>query len=692
MLPPTNTSRSHSLGQLRCPISRAFKNLLPALLCFTFGLATSSAASFGVAGHSSQPAFPVYQNLSAAQQLDKVKELGVTYYRVDASDVGQVQALVDAVRAPGSPYANIKIIPIIYSWFSTDDLKTNPNNFSNAEFYASNRQRGKDFTMWWIGSGYGMPFEAIEIGNELDLVCIRSGEDGKDLTDYHDEGAPAPNTIQGSYWRCKSVIDGLADGIREAHGTVKRLVGCAGWYHYGFIDKLLIDCGNANWEGVVYHWYSEMGLIGQQPAVRNKLQSYGKPVWITEVNNRNGSLQLPGETVTQAEQRQADGLAAQVNDLKSLSFVTAIFPYELFDEPNLANQAPNESRYGFYRIGGSPGSYYISGRKDAVFNAFQAAMAPDLSNGNYRLANRWTGNVMHIENLTGKVQYGSLPAGAWSSHWTLAKNGDGYYTVQSRWTGAYSHIENQLGYLQYGANMGAAWSAQWILVKNGDGYYTIINRWTGAKLHTENLLGYVQYGTPQDSAWSAQWSLTVVPAAPAPTAAAARRTHGAGGAFDIPVSVIAGTTPPAGQPPVECRSGGTLSVVATFDKPMLTGLAAIGAGTATISDAPVANGNTLTVSLSGVSNIQTLQIKLSGMQASQDGDYLPDAVVSLRVLHGDVNGDGVVNAVDLSGVRNSYGKSAGQAGFDPRADLNVDGVVNSVDTAVIRANYGSHVP
>jgi len=173
-----NTSRSNSLGQLRCRISRAFKSLLPALLCFTFGVATSSAANFGVAGHSNAPAYPVYQNLSAAQQLDKVKELGVTYYRVDATDIWEIQALVDAVRAPGSPYANIKIIPILYSGFSAADLKTNPNNFSNAAFYASGKQRGKDFTMWWINTGYGMPFEAIEISNEVDALCIRSVANG----------------------------------------------------------------------------------------------------------------------------------------------------------------------------------------------------------------------------------------------------------------------------------------------------------------------------------------------------------------------------------------------------------------------------------------------------------------------------------------------------------------------------------
>jgi len=131
--------------------------------------------------------------------------------------------------------------------------------------------------------------------------------------------------------------------------------------------------------------------------------------------------------------------------------------------------------------------------------------------GNYRFSNRWTGANAHIENLTGKVQYGVMPAGSWSSHWTLAMNGEGYYTMRSRWTGDYAHIESQLGYLQYGASLAGAWSAQWDIIKNSEGYYTAQNRWTGAYPHIENQLGYLQYGLNMAGAWSAQWSLTVAP-------------------------------------------------------------------------------------------------------------------------------------------------------------------------------------
>jgi MBG domain (YGX type)/Dockerin type I domain len=46
---------------------------------------------------------------------------------------------------------------------------------------------------------------------------------------------------------------------------------------------------------------------------------------------------------------------------------------------------------------------------------------------------------------------------------------------------------------------------------------------------------------------------------------------------------------------------------------------------------------------------------------------------------GDLNGDGVVDCNDLNIIKASFGKKAGQAGFDPRADINGDGIVNVID-------------
>ncbi len=55
----------------------------------------------------------------------------------------------------------------------------------------------------------------------------------------------------------------------------------------------------------------------------------------------------------------------------------------------------------------------------------------------------------------------------------------------------------------------------------------------------------------------------------------------------------------------------------------------------------------------------------------------------LVAVPGDVNGDGIVNCADLAIVKASFGKKAGQPGFDPRADVNHDGIVNVLDLAFV---------
>ncbi len=50
---------------------------------------------------------------------------------------------------------------------------------------------------------------------------------------------------------------------------------------------------------------------------------------------------------------------------------------------------------------------------------------------------------------------------------------------------------------------------------------------------------------------------------------------------------------------------------------------------------------------------------------------------------GDVNGDGTADCADLLIVRASFGKRAGQIGFDARADFNQNGVIDVLDLAVV---------
>ena len=58
-------------------------------------------------------------------------------------------------------------------------------------------------------------------------------------------------------------------------------------------------------------------------------------------------------------------------------------------------------------------------------------------------------------------------------------------------------------------------------------------------------------------------------------------------------------------------------------------------------------------------------------------------------IAGDVNGDGVVNCVDLAAVKAAYGKRVGQAGYAANLDINKDGVINVLDANVITKSMPS---
>jgi hypothetical protein len=97
-----------------------------------------------------------------------------------------------------------------------------------------------------------------------------------------------------------------------------------------------------------------------------------------------------------------------------------------------------------------------------------------------------------------------------SAQWSLEDSGQGYYRVKNRWTGKYIHIENLTGKLQYGDILPTWDSAKWFF-DNFNGYKRIRSLWQSGKFaHIENLNGAAQYGAIFDTWQSAQWTLEPV--------------------------------------------------------------------------------------------------------------------------------------------------------------------------------------
>ena len=56
-------------------------------------------------------------------------------------------------------------------------------------------------------------------------------------------------------------------------------------------------------------------------------------------------------------------------------------------------------------------------------------------------------------------------------------------------------------------------------------------------------------------------------------------------------------------------------------------------------------------------------------------------------LEGDADNNNCVSAQDFIIVKNAYGKSVGQAGYDARADFNGDDTVSSQDFIILKSNF-----
>jgi lysophospholipase L1-like esterase len=176
---------------------------------------------------------------------------------------------------------------------------------------------------------------------------------------------------------------------------------------------------------------------------------------------------------------------------------------------------------------------------------------------------------------------------------------------------------------------------------------------------------------------------------PQPAQALSIRSQGAAGTFGIPLQIWAGDGEPAAQPPIESRAGDDLIIVVDFDKPVASvESAAIVTGVGQIETPPHIMNGAIICSIDGTADAQMMKLRLGNIM-SVDGSVLSSATVSLRILQGDVSGNGHVSTDDTAQVDAQAGQPVGSANF--RFDLNGDGYVNVADQNLIRSLEGSSI-
>jgi len=133
-----------------------------------------------------------------------------------------------------------------------------------------------------------------------------------------------------------------------------------------------------------------------------------------------------------------------------------------------------------------------------------AVITVSTATGNYfTIKNRWTNNYLY--DAGANVGYGPTVANN-NYKWQKVAIDGTYFILKNLGTGDVMHIENLTGVVQCTAGDSGWWSAQWSN-ENVDGTWVRVkNRWqTGSMIHIENLTGSAQYIGAQNNWESAQW-------------------------------------------------------------------------------------------------------------------------------------------------------------------------------------------
>lgn len=127
----------------------------------------------------------------------------------------------------------------------------------------------------------------------------------------------------------------------------------------------------------------------------------------------------------------------------------------------------------------------------------------------YTIKNKWTNNYLY--DAGANVGYGPSITNNNYKWEKIAVDGT-YYILQNVGTGDMIHIENLTGTVQCSAGLDSWWSAQWSSEYVDGTWVRIKNRWqTSSIIHIENLTGYAQYLGGQNNWESAQWLFEAAP-------------------------------------------------------------------------------------------------------------------------------------------------------------------------------------
>lgn len=290
--------------------------------------------------------FPRYQESFSIDQMKEAKNLGLNYARIEYEPVNPqaTEVLVNSAKDNGMKV--VLVIPFQQKDIFTDKSleKTTTDHVTSVV----NRFKGK--------------VAVYQLATEVASVALANNAalHGIEKKDY-----PADKLAAVTTW-----VKTASSTVKKIDPSAKRLVNDQ-WVHTGFFDNYFSAGGDFDILG--WNWFSDMGNSmdtvtidkskNQNYQLLNKLKSYNKPIWLTEVNRRLGSQ---GGN----EKAQADFITTMAEYATKQPQIKGFFVYNFFE-----NQvAPEKERgYSLVNAADTNNQQKITGKKPA-FDAFKKAI------------------------------------------------------------------------------------------------------------------------------------------------------------------------------------------------------------------------------------------------------------------------------------------------------------------------------
>ncbi|MXV49981.1 hypothetical protein GS399_03280 [Pedobacter sp. HMF7647] len=297
----------------------------------TSPILAGSSLQLGINGHPLDGT-GAYSYLTAAKQVELLKSMGMTWYRVDVTTMSDGSITVPYLYNPLKEAAiagKVNILPVLYT-------RTLNMSATESASYEAGKKIGGNFA-----AKYGAYFNYYELGNELDLKILLAGKSGQSQSHYD----TAKFKIIAAY------LKGMDVGIKEMDPGAKTMVD-ASWLHYAFF--WLLDNYGVKYDIIAYHWYSEMesaaaGTTYKIDDITKKLSgTFSKPIWFTEFGQRFKNNGVD-------EENQQKFITSFLEKCKKNPRVQVVMGYELLDEPQ--KNSLLESNYGFLKWQAYPNSW-----------------------------------------------------------------------------------------------------------------------------------------------------------------------------------------------------------------------------------------------------------------------------------------------------------------------------------------------